>query len=246
MHNLEFWLPWTHLPNSQQLDEKVLGEPREQHLADQEHVASQSALQHDRHVAGVEQLDWVSTSNASVLGRLDGDLESEPLEVDDGGKDERSGQEVHNVGQPLSVESFLQPSSLVVPSEHDVEERNDGTLEFRTSTSVDGSRRKGLPDDGLADVGRDEQVDSGSETVSLGQKLVKEQDDRGSGDKLEDEEEDDSGSEGRRRAVETRENPNGSLTKGDDQGEDYERGIPTVQSSSFPPDRRPSSFNSRF
>lgn len=61
-------------------------------MADQEHVAGQSAFQHDRHVAGVEQFDRVSTSNSSVLGRLDGDLESEPLEVDDGGKDERGGQ----------------------------------------------------------------------------------------------------------------------------------------------------------
>jgi hypothetical protein len=195
MHNLESCSPRTHLPNSQQLDKQVLGEPREQHLADQEHVAGQSALQHDRHVASVEQLDRVSTSNASVLGRLDGDLKSESLEVDDGGKDERGGQEVHDVGQPLSVESFLQPSSLVVPGEHDVEERDDGTLELGTSTSVDGSRRKGLPDDGLANVGRDEQVDSGSETVSLGQELVEEQNDRGGGNKLEDEEEDDSGSE---------------------------------------------------
>lgn len=76
-----------------------------------------------------------------------------------------------------------------------MEERDDGTLKLGTSTSVDGSRRKGLPDNGFANVGRDEQVDSGSETVSLGQELVKEQDDRCSGNKLEDQEEDDSSSE---------------------------------------------------
>jgi hypothetical protein len=77
-----------HLPNTKQLDEKVAREPSKQHLADQEHVAGQGALEHDGHVAGVKQLDRVGSSNPSVLGALDGDLETEPLEVDDRGEDE--------------------------------------------------------------------------------------------------------------------------------------------------------------
>ena len=35
------------------------------------------------------------------------------------------------------------------------------------TANVDGGGGKGLPDDGLADVGGDEQVDAGSETVTF-------------------------------------------------------------------------------
>ena len=209
-----------HLPNTEELDEKVAREPSKQHLADQEHVAGQGALEHDGHVAGVKQLDRVGSSNPSVLGALDGDLESEPLEVDDRGKDERGRQEVHDVGQPLPVKGFLQASGLVVPGEHDVEQGNDGTLEFGPPASVDGSRGKGLPDDGLANVGSDEQVDTGSETVALGEEFVEQEHDRGGGDELEDEEEDDTGSERTGRSVQAGQDVDGRLAERDDERED--------------------------
>jgi hypothetical protein len=101
-----------------------------------------------------------------------------------------------------------------------VEQGNDGTLEFGPPASVDGSRGKGLPDDGLANVGSDEQVDTGSETVALGEEFVEQEHDRGGGDELEDEEEDDTGSEGTGRSVQAGQNVDGRLAERDDERED--------------------------
>jgi hypothetical protein len=49
----------TGLPDSEELDEDVLGEARVQHLTDEEDVGAKSGLQHDGHVGGVEQADGV-------------------------------------------------------------------------------------------------------------------------------------------------------------------------------------------
>ena len=157
----------------------------------------------------------------SHLGRLDGDLDPETLEVDDDGKDGDRGQEVHDVGQSLPVKGLFERSGLVVPGEEQVEEGNDGTLKLGTSTGVDRVGGEGLPDDRLANVGRDEEGDTGSETVALGEELVEEDDDERGRDELEDQEEADTGTEGRRGAVETGEDVDGGLSEGDDQGEDW-------------------------
>ncbi len=47
-----------------------------------------------------------------------------------------------------------------------------------TSAGVDGGGREGLPDDGLADVGGDEQGDAGAQAVALLQQLVQQQHDQ--------------------------------------------------------------------
>src|SRR5690242_18623511 len=47
------------LPDTKELDKKVIREAAVQHLADQEDVGGQSRLQHNRHVGGVEQADGV-------------------------------------------------------------------------------------------------------------------------------------------------------------------------------------------
>ena len=210
----------THLPNTEKLDKEVAGEPREQHLTDEKDVARQRALEHDGHVAGVKQLDRVRAPDPPVLGALDGDLESEPLQVDDGSEHERGGEQVHNVGQPLSVKGFLQSAGLVVPGEHDVEQGDDGSLEFGSTSGIDRPRGKRLPHDGFANVGRDEQVDTGSETVTFGQEFVEQEDDRGGGDELEDQEEDDTGTEGTGRTVQPGQDVDRSLTESDDEGKD--------------------------
>ena len=54
-----------------------------------------------------------------------------------------------------------------------MEEGDDGALELGASAGVDGRRRERLPDDGLADVGGDEEGNSGAEAVALLEKLVK-------------------------------------------------------------------------
>lgn len=115
---------------------------------------------YSRHVGSVEELDGVSTTLTSESVTLDRDLDSESLEVDDEGEDGDSSDEVHDVGKSITVESFFECSRFVVPGEEEVEEGDESTFEFRSSSSVDGSRRECLPHDRLADVGSDEQVDS--------------------------------------------------------------------------------------
>ena len=107
------------------------------------------------HVRGIEQADGVRAAHATLTGRLDWDLDAEALEVDDGREDEKSGDKVHDVGQVLAVESLTESQLLVWPGEEQVDEGEDGALEFRTTASVDGGGRESLPDNGLADIGRD-------------------------------------------------------------------------------------------
>ena len=70
-----------------------------------------------------------------------------------------------------------------------MEERNDGALELGTATGVDGGGGEGLPNDGLADVSRDEERDTGAETVALLEELVEEDDDELGRNELDDEQE---------------------------------------------------------
>lgn len=52
------------------------------------------------------------------------------LKVYDDSKDEHCGDQVHEVGQVLSVEGFPQRSHFVRPSGQKMEESDDGSLEF--------------------------------------------------------------------------------------------------------------------
>ena len=156
-----------HLPNTEESDEKVLWESVEEHLRQDEYVGSQGGLEHDWHVASVEEFDGVGSSLTTVLVALDRNLDSESLEVDDQSKDRYCCQQIHDIWQSVAVEGLLQCSGLVVSREEQVEEGDEGSFEFRSSTSVDGSGRKRLPDDRLADVGRDKERDSRAETIAL-------------------------------------------------------------------------------
>jgi hypothetical protein len=53
-----------------------------------------------------------------------------------------------------------------------VEEGDDGALELGAAARVDGGGRERLPDDGLADVGGDEQGDARAKSVPLLQQLI--------------------------------------------------------------------------
>jgi hypothetical protein len=67
----------TSLPNTEHLDEEVVGKLVVEHLAEQEDVGGQSGLEHDGHVRGVEEADGVRAAHATLAGRLDGDLNAE-------------------------------------------------------------------------------------------------------------------------------------------------------------------------
>ena len=86
------------------------------------------------------------------------------MEVNHHTEDEDGGEEVHQVGQVLPVESLPESPDLVLPGGQEVEQSDHGTLKLGAAASVDGGRGEGLPDDGLADVGGDEQRNSRAKT----------------------------------------------------------------------------------
>lgn len=215
----------TGLPDSEELDEDVLGEAGVQHLGDKEDVGAESGLQHDGHVGGVEEADGVGTAHTTLAGRLDGDLNAEALQVDDSGEDEESGQEVHDVGQVLTVESLVQSALLVGPGEEKVEESDDSTLELGATTGVDGRGGEGLPHNGLANVGSDEQRDTAAETVALLEELVKQNNNETSNDELDNQENTDAGTEVTGLAVKTSQDVNAGLAEGENDGEELLSGL---------------------
>ena len=97
-----------------------------------------------------------------------------------------------------------------------MEKRDDGTFELWPATGVDGGGRERLPDDGLADVGSDEEGDARSESVSFLEELIEEDDNKGCRDELEDEEKADAPAHRRGCAVETGKYVDRRLTKCDD------------------------------
>lgn len=201
------------LPDTEKLDEKVVGEAVVEHLADQEDVGGQSRLQHDRHVGGVEQADGVRATDTTLAGGLDWNLNAETLEVDDSTENDDGGDEVHDVGEVLAVESLLERNSLVGPGEEQVDKGNESTLELRTTASVNGGGRESLPHDRLADVGGNEQRDTAAETVALLEELVEEDNDQTSDHQLNDEENADTSTEVRWLSVETGDDIDDGLTE---------------------------------
>lgn len=123
------------------------------------------------------------------------------MEVNDRGEYSDGSQEVHDVGESFPVECLFKRSRLVVPGEQQVEESDNGTFKLGSSTSVDRGWRECFPDDVFTNVGSDEKRDTGSKTITLGQELVEEHNDERGRDQLEDEQETDTGTEGRWSAV---------------------------------------------
>lgn len=97
-----------------------------------------------------------------------------------------------------------------------MEQSGNGSLEFWSTSSVNGGGTEGFPDNGFANVCGDEERDTGAKTVALLQELVKEDDDESGRDELEDEEKADTRSKGGRGTVETGEDSDGCLAEGDD------------------------------
>ena len=178
----------TRFPNTKELDQDVIREARVEHLADQEVVRCESRLKHDWHVRGIEQTNWVGSTNTSLARGHERNFNAETLEVDDSCEDNEGREQVHNIGKILSVESFAEGNLLVWPGKEEMEESNNGTLKFWASTSVNGSRREGLPDDRLADVGSNEEGDTASEAIALLQQFIQENNDKTSSNELKNKE----------------------------------------------------------
>ena len=215
----------TRLPDTEKLDQEVIREARVQHLTDKEDVGGQSGLEHNGHVRGIEETNGVGSTHSTLAGRLDGNLNAEALQVDNGSEDDESRQQVHNVRKVLAVESFLQSTLLVGPGQQKVEQSDDRTLELRTTASVDGRGRECLPNDRLANVGRDEERDTTSKAVTLLEQLVKEDDNQTSNNQLDNQENADTGTEIAGLAIQTSEDIDTGLTEGKDDSKQFLGGL---------------------
>lgn len=102
---------------------------------------------------------------------------------------------------------------------------DDGTLELRTSASVDGGRRESLPDDRLANVGGNEERDTTAETVALLEELIKEDNNQSGGKKLNNEENADTSTKVGWLAVETGQDVDAGLAERQDDGEELEKSV---------------------
>jgi hypothetical protein len=126
---------------------------------------------------------------------FDGGLDAESLEIDDDGGNNDGREQAHTVGKPLPPEGLTQRTTFIMLREQEVEQCSDGTFKLGSTANGDGGRGKGLPDDGLADVSDDEQVDAGSQTVTFLKEFDEEGGGEGSDDELDDKENTDTGTE---------------------------------------------------
>lgn len=186
-------------------------------MRDDENVGRKRRLEHDGHVGGVEKFYGVGAALSTEAVALDRDLDAEPLQVNDNSEDDRSGNQVHDVREPFTPESFAECTSLVVPGEEEMKEGNDCTFKLWTATGVDSRRGERLPDDGFANVGSNEKRDAGTKTVTLLEKFIEQDDDESCRDELNNEQQADAGAQILGLPVETREDIDGSLTKRDDE-----------------------------
>ena len=74
------------------------------------------------------------------------------LEVDDDGKDQNGGKQIHQIGQILTVERFAECANFVGARSQEMEECDDTAFEFCAAANVDGRWTEGFPNDCFTDV----------------------------------------------------------------------------------------------
>ena len=102
-------------------------------------------MQHNRHVARVEEAYRIATAHSTLARALERNLDAEALEVDDSGEDDERREQVHDVGQILAVECLLERNGFIGPGQEQMEQRDDRTFKFRAAARVDRCWRKGFP-----------------------------------------------------------------------------------------------------
>lgn len=86
-------------------------------MRNNEDIGSESALEHDRHVGSVEELDWVASPLSPEPVALDGNFYPESLEVDDDNENNDGSDEIHHIRQSLPPESLTKCTAFIIPSE---------------------------------------------------------------------------------------------------------------------------------
>lgn len=153
--------------------------------------------------------------------RKDTKINSAYLEVDDNKENKGGGKEVVNVRPSRSVEGLLKSTELVGSSDEEMEESNDRSFEFRSLVSLDSDGGERFPDNSLANVGSDEEGDTRSESVTLLEKLVEEEDNDTSNSELDDDKDSVTSTEITNFTVHTTPNVSNSLTQSNDQTQNY-------------------------
>jgi len=192
-----------------------------QKLGDEVQVGNKGRLKDDRHVRGVEELDRVVSLLSAVLLVLDRKIDTPSLEVNDNDEDQNSSQKVGQVGKILTVKSLSKGLDLVGTSDEKVEEGDDSSFEFGTTTSVDSGGTESLPDDSFTNVGGDENRDTGSKTVSLLQELVESKDNQSRAEKLEDDQNGITGTDGAKISIHSTGNVSDGFTKSDKKTKEF-------------------------
>ena len=203
------------MPLSEQTNKNVGGGTVVQELRDKVKVGHKGTHQNDRHVGRVKELDGVVSFLSTVLLVLDRKVDAPSLEVNDENENQNSCQEIGQVWQVLTVQSFAKSLDLVVTGDQKMEESNDRSFEFGTTSSVDGCWRKGLPNNGFANVGSNEKRNTTSKTVSLSEKLIKRQDNETRAEQLSDNQNGVTGTNAAEISVHSRNNVGNSFSNGD-------------------------------
>ena len=155
------------LPFAKNTHQNVGGGTVVQQLTDKVEIGNKGRLQNDGHVGSVEQFDGVGPLLSAVLLVLDGKNHSPSLEVDDHDENEEGGKEIGQVGKILSEHRLLDGADLIIPSNEEMEQCHDSSLELGPPTSIDGGRTEGLPNNILADISRNEQGDTAAQSIPL-------------------------------------------------------------------------------
>lgn len=89
-------------------------------------------MNHDWSVGGVEELDRIRALLSTNTIRLQRQLDTEALKINNHQKDDKRGHQVGNVGQVGSEEGFPKSTHLVRTSDEQMNERNDSALKLGT------------------------------------------------------------------------------------------------------------------
>ena len=206
-------------PLTEETDEEVSFPTSGQQLGDDHEVGGEGGDDDDGGVGGVEQLDGIDALLTTVLGVLDRQFHTEALEVDDDEEDDDGSKEVGDVGKTRAVEGIAESTDLVLTGNEAVEQGDDGTFEFLTTTVIDSGGREGSPHDRLADVGGDEQANTRTNTITLLQEFVQQENDDAGSRQLNDEKTAGEGTEFAGRTVHTRDDVDEGSGEGEDDAE---------------------------
>jgi hypothetical protein len=129
-------------------------------LGEEVDIRNESSLQNNWDVTGVEQLNRVWLSETSLLSSLELKYNLEVLEINYNEHHQYSGQKITNIRRVLPLERLIESIYWVRFCKHEVEQSNNGTLEFSSLVGSNCNGGERFPHDGLADVSGNEKGDT--------------------------------------------------------------------------------------